>query len=139
MQFQFSFKHMDSSDALRKYSEEKIREKVAKFVSKPIEALTTFSVDRHNHKVTCHLVAGDNFRTQVEATSDDMYNSVDRMIDKLEVQLKKQKEKLKDHKKSPKISDLSPEPLMVESEMDPDDVAVDAGDVIKLEQRRVNG
>ena len=129
---------MDSSDALRDYSEDKIREKVAKFVSKPIEATTTFSVDRHNHKVTCQLVAGDNFRTQVEAVSEDMYSSVDRMIDKLEVQLKRQKEKLKDHKKAPKISELTSEPLPIESEMDPDDIAVDADDVIKLEKKRVN-
>ena len=140
MQFKFTFKHMDSSEAVRDYAESKIREKIEKFVTKPIEVHTTFSVDRHNHRVMSQLVAGDNFNVQVEATSEDMYVSVDKLVVKLESQLKKHKEKLKDHKNQPKLAQITPAPLPNGENMDPDDVEIDAGDLLKFEQsRRANG
>jgi putative sigma-54 modulation protein len=98
MQFQFSFKHMETSDALTSYAETKIRDKIMKFVTKPIDAHVTFSVDRHNHMAHLSVHGGDGFNLQVEHTCEDMYGSVDRVVDKLEVQLKKHKEKLKNHK-----------------------------------------
>ena len=52
MQFQFSFKHMESSQALSQLAETKIKDKVSKFVTKPIEAHVTFVVERHDHIVT---------------------------------------------------------------------------------------
>jgi len=140
MQFKFTFKHMDSSEAVRDYAENKLREKIEKFVTKPIEVITTFSVDRHNHRAMSQLVAGDNFNVQVEATSEDMYVSIDKMAVKLETQLKKHKEKLKDHKNQPKLSNVTPPPVLDPENRDPDDVEVDAADLLKFEEsKRANG
>lgn len=140
MQFKFTFKHMETSEAVREHAQTKIKEKVEKFVTKPIEVHTTFSVDRHNHKVMSQLVAGDNFNVQVEAVSDDMYVSIDKVCTKLETQLKKMKEKLKDHKNQPKLNELSSTPSPKLGDIDADDVAVDAEDLIKFEEaRRANG
>jgi len=137
MQFQFSFKQMDSSDALRDYAQDKVREKIAKFVTKPIKANITFSVDRHNHTAHCGVSGGDNFNFQVEHTCEDMYGSVDRMVDKLETQLKRQKEKLKNHKSRPSARDIAEMESVSDDSLD--EPAVDAEDVIKFEHaRRVN-
>ncbi len=135
MQFQFSFKHMATSDALQTYAQDKFQEKIQKFVTKPMAAHVTFSVNRHQHTAHLSFRAGDGFSIEVEHTSPDMYASVDQMVDKLSSQLKKQKEKLKDHKQ-PKLSKTIE---LIEQEEEEE--AVDAGDIIKLEnaKRRASG
>ena len=131
MNFQFAFKHMESSDALQHYAESKIKEKVLKFVTKPIEAKITFSVMRHEHRAQCSLLAGDGFSLEVEHVCDDMYGSVDLMIDKLTTQLKRQKDKLKDHK-------FSRRPVREKNQAGEAyyKEAIDAGDILKYEQAR---
>lgn len=133
MQFQFSFQHMDTSPALQDYTEEKIREKIQKFVTKPIEAHVFFSVVRHEQRVHCSLRGGDGFNVEVEHSCNDMYGSVDHMVDKLQSQLKKQKEKLKEHKHKENVKTL---PVRGPEEDDVDGEEMDAADVLKFEQAR---
>ena len=132
MQFQFSFRHMDTSPALQDYAEGKLREKIDKFVTKPIEAHVFFSVMRHQHSAHLKLNAGDGFNVDVEHTSEDMYATVDQMCDKLEAQLRKHKEKLKAHKPAKHLPNFQ-EPAKEDT--------VDAAEVLKFEQgrRRANG
>ena len=98
MQVRFSFKQASSSEDLKNYAEQKVLKLIEKFVTKPIEAHITFSTDRHCQNVHCSVQGGDGFNTQVEASSKDMQASIDSMLDKLQTQLKRQKEKIKDHK-----------------------------------------
>ena len=130
MRFQFSFRHMDASPALQEYAESKLRHQIEKFASKPIEAHVTFSVDRHLHTAHLSLVGGDGFSVQVDHECEDMYGSVDRLMDKLQVQLKKRKEILKDHKQK-KVRGTSDD-----AALEDEAVAIDAGDIIKYEQAR---
>ena len=139
MQCRFSFKHMGSSQPLIDYAEDKIRQKIEKYSTKPIEAHVTFMVEGHDHIAHCTVRGGDGFSVQVESSCADMYGSVDLLLDKLAVQLKKQKEKLKNHKFSqtsriPPGSDFIPGE---DKDKDCDSVPVDADDVIKLEKARV--
>lgn len=129
MQFRFAFKHMPSSDALQEYARNKINTEVSKFSTKPIEAQVTFAVDKHKHQVFCSIVGGDGFSFNVEHVCDDMYASVDHMIDKLSSQLAKRKGKLKDHK-FPKNRELFASPA---SELEYANVEVDASDILKFE------
>jgi len=143
MNFKFTFKHMKTSDPLRAYAEEKIMAKVGKFVSKPIEAHVTFSVDNLENKVHLSLHGGDGFDVQADQISMDMYASVDLLVDKLGVQLKKQKEKLKDHKQSGLWQAVAPKPSE-EFNGETSDLAsvrvredeLDASEVIALERAR---
>lgn len=130
MQFRFSFKHMETSPALQTYAKDKIKVEVEKFVTKPIEAHVTFSVDRHQHHVLCSLAGGDGFSVNVEHSCEDMYGSVDHMIDKMVTQLKKRKEKLKDHKHN-----KPDEPFAEHDEGDDYESApIDASDIVKYEK-----
>ncbi|MFW7379496.1 MAG: ribosome hibernation-promoting factor, HPF/YfiA family [Oligoflexus sp.] len=131
MQFQFSFKHMETSQALQEYAQEKIGSLVDKFVHKPIEVHVTFLVDKHKQQALCTLTGGDGFTVNVEHSCDDMYGSIDRMLDKLAVQLKRKKDKLKHHKFKESIKNM---PLA--GEKSEDDFAVDAVDIIKYEMAR---
>lgn len=138
MQFHFSFRHMETSEALQTYAEEKLTEKILKYVTKPIEAHVSFSVVRHEHVAHCSLRAGDGFSIDVEHSCGDMYGSIDHMVDKLSAQLKKQKEKLKDHKHEKSLRQLAigEEGGSGRSHERPAVEVVDAGDIIKFEERR---
>jgi len=128
MQFRFSFKHMETSPALQDYAKGKIEVEVSKFVSKAIEVHVTFSVDKHEQHVLCTLTGGDGFKLNVEHSCQDMYGSVDHMIDKLVTQLQKKKEKLKDHKH------LKAKEAFAGAEDYDDDTVLDAADIIKYER-----
>ena len=130
MQFQFSFKHMETSQPLQDYAEEKLRAKIEKFVTKPIEVQVTFSVDRHFQHALCTLVSGDGFSLNVEHVCEDMYGSVDRMIDKLGSQLKKKKDKLKSHKNKSTVRNMG------NSVVSDEGYSIDAADIVKLEAAR---
>ncbi len=131
MQFQFSFKHMETSAALQTYAEDKIREKVEKFVTKAIDASVFFTVTRHMHTCHVHLLAGDGFSLDVQHTSADMYATIDEIVHKLESQLKKHKEKLKDHGKGTKLVQALASLPTIEAEP-----AVDAAEILKYEANR---
>lgn len=97
MQISVTFRHMDSSDPVRSYVEEKIA-RVSKYIEEPIDAQAVLTVEkkiRHNAEVT--LVAkGITIKASAEVI-DDMYAAIDAVVDKLERQLKRYKEKLKRH------------------------------------------
>ena len=109
MQVRFSFKQVVSTNKLKSYAEQKVRKMIEKFVTKPIEAHITFSTDRHLQNTHCAVSGGDGFNIQAEASCEDIYGSIDNMIDKLQVQLKRQKEKIKDHKTAKGIKSILPD------------------------------
>ena len=130
MQFQFYFKSMETSEALQKYAQDKIENLVNKFVTKPIEANVTFSVDKSRQQVNCVLVGGDGFNTTEEVSTHDMYESIDKMANKLASQLRRKKEKLKNHKTK------KPLKMYDQSAPAPDNYTIDAEDIIKYEMAR---
>jgi putative sigma-54 modulation protein len=132
MQFHFSFKHMSSSTALQSYAEEKLREKIERFVTKPIEAFVVFEVTKHIHRGHLRLKAGDGFSADVEHESEDMYATIDQMADKLEAQLRKHKEILKDHRLQGKVRDIR-DLFETESEQEQ---SVDASEILRYERGR---
>jgi putative sigma-54 modulation protein len=140
MQFSFAFKHMEASEPLQSYTQQKLGEKISKFVTKPIEARVTFSVDRHKTATAhCHLVGGDGFNIEVEHACEDMYGSIDRITDKLESQLRKHKEKLKDHRNrsvAKSIGQETGEEEVEEVSTMEEAEAVDAGDIVKMQKAK---
>ncbi len=131
---------METSEAVRNYVEHKLSPKLAQLITKPIEVSVTISVYRHFQEIQCSVMAGDGFSIQVEAKSPDLYASVDLLADKLERQLKRRKEVLKNHKRPRDYPHLVPAlgaanaPFYVADEWQ--NVAVDAEDIIKYEQIR---
>lgn len=137
MNFKFAFKHMEVSEAIQTYTEQKLGDKIGKFVTKPIEARVTFSVDKHKTATAhCHLVGGDGFNLEVEHACEDMYGSVDRITDKLEAQMRKHKEKLKDHRVRTGKGFGESDESEAEAEVEVIDQKemVDAGDIVKMQK-----
>jgi ribosomal subunit interface protein len=157
MEMQFYFKEMDSSDALRDYAELKIRDKVSKLSSKPVMAHVTFSLQPPKRKIHLHLHAGDGVSSEVEIVDEDMYAAIDKMVDTLEEQLRRQKEILKDHRnifaRASKLGDLfrgpysrlvrfgknvatrSAQPMAA---AETGEIPIDASELLKLEAARLH-
>src|SRR3954466_7104709 len=95
MQINISFKHMDASDSVRDYAKEQ-SEKLSKYFRGRITVGWNFVVEKQNQIAHCHLV-GNNMDYFGEGTTQDMYASIDVVIDRIEKQLRKHKEIVKDH------------------------------------------
>jgi ribosomal subunit interface protein len=133
MRFQFTFKQMHTSEALTLHAETKLRTEIEKFVTKPVDCQVTFSVDRYNHTAHLSFNGGDGYMFQVEHTCDDMYASVNHLVDKLEVQLRRHKEKLKDHKnKRPSKGGA----ILKAIDGYADNSEIDAADILRYEAAR---
>lgn len=95
-----TFKNLDSSDQLKQYAEKRL-EKLSKFIpaQENVEILTTLSVDKFRHKADV-TIRSKNMHIAAMEQSDDMYASIDMVLEKLEVQVKRQFNKMKDKHRS---------------------------------------
>ena len=96
MQTTVTFRHMEPTEGLRKYAQEKIA-KVYKYIDRPIEASVVLSVEKHRHIAEVSLVTSRVVINGKEET-ESMYSSIDLVTDKIERQLRRYKERLKKHK-----------------------------------------
>ncbi len=95
MQLNITFRHFDSTDSLKNYAQEKV-ERVNKYLDRAGEAHVVLSLERHLHHADITIHSG-NFVLRGREKSEDMYASIDLAMDKIERQLRKYKEKLKNH------------------------------------------
>ncbi|MBI4373310.1 MAG: ribosome-associated translation inhibitor RaiA [Deltaproteobacteria bacterium] len=95
METTITFRHSDPSPALKKHIEEKIG-KLRKYFMKAIQAHVTLTVEKSQHIAEITLSENQHVLNAKEG-SHDMYQSLNRAIDKLESQLRKLKEKVKSH------------------------------------------
>jgi len=96
MQVNITFRHLDSTEALKSHARGKV-EHIQRYIDRPSEAHVVLYVENLEHKADINLKAGP-FLLRGRAKSSDMYASIDAAAEKIERQLKKHKEKLKNHK-----------------------------------------
>jgi putative sigma-54 modulation protein len=97
MRIDYTFRNLDSSDAIKAYAAEKLG-KLQKFVRGPVEAAVTFSVERHLHCVDVNLNA-DGTHHQGREEQEDMYASIDLVVDKIQRQLNRAHEQDSNHRR----------------------------------------
>lgn len=96
MQISISGHHVDITDSMRNYVNEKI-EKLDRHFDQALDIKVILTVEKLRHKAEATLhVSGNNL--YAEDTQEDMYAAIDGLIDKLDRQGIKHKEKLKDHR-----------------------------------------
>jgi len=96
MQVSVTFKHLEPSDAIRSYAEEKVK-KINKYVDNAIEANVVLTVEKFRHIAEINLMANGVPVSGTEVT-EDMYSSIDKVMDKIEKQLRRYKDRIKRHK-----------------------------------------
>jgi putative sigma-54 modulation protein len=95
MQVNVTFRHMDPSDSVRDYAIEKVK-RVEKYLQPPVEVHVILEVDKFMHRAEMNVTAKGVFMSAEDVTSD-MYAAIDKAADKLERQVQRHKEKVKDH------------------------------------------
>ena len=98
MQLNISGHHLDITEAIKQYSLAKLS-KIKHHFDQVININMILEVEKDVQKAeaTIHVSGADLF---AKAESFDLYNSIDQMVNKLDVQIRKHKEKLNDHRKN---------------------------------------
>lgn len=96
MEVKITGRHMEMSDALRSYIENALN-KLTHHFDKIIHADVILDVEKHRHICEININA-NGLRIHSKEASPDMYASVDAVIEKLDRQIRKFKDKLKNHK-----------------------------------------
>ncbi|MGR8947029.1 MAG: ribosome hibernation-promoting factor, HPF/YfiA family [Gammaproteobacteria bacterium] len=95
MQINISGHHVEVTDSLRNYITSKM-ERIERHFDQVLDAHIVLDVNKliHKSEITIH-VSGNTIHAESE--NEDMYSAIDSMLDKLDRQVKKHKEKLTDH------------------------------------------
>lgn len=93
-------RHIGITPALRSYAEEKIG-KFDKYLSNISEAVVTLSVEKYRHKAEV-LLKINGVLIQAESVTGEVYSAIDEVVEKLEKQIVKHKEKLRSYRKGEK-------------------------------------
>jgi putative sigma-54 modulation protein len=141
MEITVTFRHIDASESLKAYAEEKVS-KMDKYFDFPVEAHIVLAVEKFRRSADVTLnVNGTMIKGVVE--TEDMYSAIDQVMDKIEKQVKRYREKMRDRRaetrktetslgtnESEEIGDAGPEELRIEVEkivakpMDPEEAAM---------------
>jgi putative sigma-54 modulation protein len=98
MQLSVTFRHMDATEALKAYAQEKV-ERIRKYFPDPIKAHVVLSCDRgYNHVADVMITLHNGIIIKGEETTEDMYSSIDLVMAKIERQCRRYKEKIRSHK-----------------------------------------
>jgi len=98
MQLNLTGQHIDITDSLRNYIESKF-ERLQRHFDNMTNTHVILTVEKERQKAEATINANRG-RLFAEAEHKDMYAAIDSLIDKLDRQVKKHKEKLTDHHQS---------------------------------------
>jgi len=100
MQTSVTFKNIDSSDHLKSYVTDKL-DRFDRLLDNPAEANVVLKVEKFRH-IAEISVSGDRMKINGKEETEDMYSAIDMVLDKLEKQIKKSKEKIRERRSAAK-------------------------------------
>ena len=96
MQTSVTFKNLDPSDNLKSYVGDKL-DRFDKFLDNPAEANVVLAVEKFRHIAEINI-SGDRLSIIGKEETVDMYSAIDMVLDKLEKQIKKSKQKIRERR-----------------------------------------
>ncbi len=96
MDITVTFRHVDSTESLRAYAEEKIS-KLDKYFDYPVEAHVVLGMEKFRRMADVTLNVNGAVIKAVEET-EDMYSAIDKVIDKIEIQVKRYRDKTRNRR-----------------------------------------
>ena len=98
MQISITFRHMEATQAIRDHIDDKIGH-LEQYLLHPTDRHVVLSFEKFRHK--CEVILMEqNLKASADETTDDMYKSIDKCVDKIESQVKKHKKIAQSHHKS---------------------------------------
>lgn len=95
MELQFTFRNIEATDALKSHVTKRVN-KVQKYIRYPVDVHVYLSLEKTEAcaEMTLHAEHKD---LVVKSKSQDLYESIDQAVHKLESRLKKERDKKKNH------------------------------------------
>ena len=100
MNINVTFRHLPSSDALREHAKEKV-EKFQKYLVEPVEVHFVLRVEKIRQIAEVNINS-KNYSAHAIEESQDMYTSIDKVVSKAFAQVRRHKERVKNHKTDPR-------------------------------------
>ena len=104
MQTSVTFKNLDPSENLKSYIKDKLN-KFDKYLDNPGMATAVLSVEKFRHIAEINIT-GDRLKINGKEETDDMYPAIDLVLDKLEKQIKKSKQKSRERRGGSRLSSI---------------------------------
>lgn len=100
MQTSVTFKNLDPSENLKAYVRDKLN-RFDKYLYNPAEANVVLTIEKFRHIAEVNII-GDRLNIIGKEETEDMYSAIDMVLDKLEKQIKKNKQKYRERRSGPK-------------------------------------
>lgn len=92
---QITGRNVEVTDSMKNYALEKVS-KIERFSNRIIDVNVVMDIQKYEHRVEIILKI-DNIRITSQATTPDMYASIDKAVAKIEAQLRRYKTKIQNH------------------------------------------
>ena len=124
MQTSVTFKNFDSSENLKSYIKNKL-DRFDKLLDNPAMATVVLSVQKFRRIAEVNI-SGDRLNIKGTEETEDMYSAIDKVLDKLEKQIKKSKQKIRERRggSKSKAGSIMPDEPVFEEEMTPGEIMV---------------
>ncbi|MBI5603986.1 MAG: ribosome-associated translation inhibitor RaiA [Deltaproteobacteria bacterium] len=96
MQISVSFRNVDPSDHLKGYAENRMA-RLKKYMDEPIEIYLVLSIQKFRHTADV-TISANGMKIKAQEETGDLYSAIDMVLDKIEKQVKRRREKVKEHK-----------------------------------------
>lgn len=89
-----TFRHTQSTKALKQYVEEKVH-KIGKYFYSPLEAHVVLAVDSKDRQLAEVTLQARGLSVHGREETDDLYSAIDLVMDKIDRQVRRRKDKHK--------------------------------------------
>ncbi len=112
MKLSVTFRHMDTSEAIKQHVEDKL-DRLKKYFPDPVAAQVVLSTERHRHQIDVSITLTNGTAIKGKEVADDIYTAVDLVMDKIDRQIRRYKDKITTHRKKGE-----PEPMLDPADQD---------------------
>ena len=105
MQTSVTFKNLDPTDTLKSYVRDKL-DRFDRLLDNPAEANVVLLVEKFRHIAEINI-NGDRLTINGKEETNDMYSAIDMVLDKLEKQIKKNKQKIRERRPGVSAKDIA--------------------------------
>ena len=107
MAIEITGRHVDVTDSMREYAGKRLNKLVDEF-AKVDNVHVILDVQKYVHIAEVIVHMGRQVRVEAKASTENMYASIDEVVDKVEKQLRRSIDKRHEHKGDSKLRDLEP-------------------------------
>ncbi|MBK6686771.1 MAG: ribosome-associated translation inhibitor RaiA [Deltaproteobacteria bacterium] len=115
MKCSVTFRHMKSTAALKEYAEEKI-DKISKLIERGGEAQVTLSTSKHIKTAHIELITDGSLRLRGVDSNEDMLAAIDNAVERIVRQVKRYRQKIKNHREPQQGRELSHQVLTIDAD-----------------------